>query len=117
MNSDDYEPRLRAEFVEAEHSFLLQLRCELTWNTAAFSRLIVAMEACASAHAGTDTLPRWVAEGFWYYSYFVKEWSSHPNFPREHDPSYYEAAHERLRDLAYWLFVGKSPYIKPLPPL
>ena len=117
MNPNKYEPLLRSEFQESSNSFLLQLRCSFTWDRAAFSRLISAMEACAAAHEGVSTLPRWIAEGFWYYGYFVQEWSSHPNFPREHPPEYYEAAYERLRDLAYWLFIGQSPLTKSFPPL
>jgi len=118
MNSDEYEVILRAEFEGVDDTtFLLQLRINLTWDAAAFSKLITAMEACAIAHEEVSSLPRWIAEGFWYYGYFVQEWSSHSNFPREHAPEYYEAAYERLRDLAYWLFIGTSPLDRPFPPL
>ena len=75
MNADDCESILRSEFEGLENSaFLLQLRINLTWDVAAFSRLITAMEACALAHEEASTLPRWIAEGFWYYGYFVREW-------------------------------------------
>lgn len=92
-------------------SFLLRLRCDLEWDRAAFTRLIDAMQSCAKAHEGCDTLPRWIAEGFWFVSYFVKEWSSHPDFAKSFNNAYYEAAYERLGDLAYWLFHGESPYL------
>jgi hypothetical protein len=73
---------------------------------AAFSRLVAAME-------------RWIAEGFWYYQGFVRDWTSHPNFPRPYGESYYEVAYKRLSDLAYWMFMGESPYEGdgPLQPL
>ena len=106
----EYEPILRHEFDAADGSFLLQLRCDLTWDRAAFSRLVLAMEQCAAAHSGRDAIERWVAEGFWYLEQFTPDWSTHPNFPRPHGDQYYEAAYQRLRDLSYWLFVGDSPY-------
>lgn len=36
----------------------------------------------------------------------TQEWSTHESFPRRHDDDYYEAAYQRLRDLAFWLFTG-----------
>jgi hypothetical protein len=116
---DDYEPILRREFTAEDGSFLIQLRCQLTWDKAAFSRVILAMEKCAVAHQGRDVIERWIAEGFWYIEGFTKDWSTHPSFPRPHGEEYYEAAYERLSDLSYWLFVGESPYEggKPLEPM
>jgi len=117
VNQPDYEAMLRSEFSAEPGSFLLRLRSELTWDTVAFSRLVSCMEVCAAAYGGASSLPRWLAEGFWYCSHFIQEWSSHASFPREHAPDYYTAAHERLRNLAYWFFVGESPSTSPLPPL
>lgn len=117
MNESEYEPTLRAEFDAEPGSFLARLRSEFTWDTVAFSCLISCMETCAAAHVGALSLPRWIAEGFWFCSYFVQEWSSHSDFPREHASDYYAAAYERLRSLAFWLFVGESPSTLPPPPL
>jgi hypothetical protein len=116
---EDDESILRREFEAEDGSFLIQLRCELTWDKVAFSRLILAMEQCAVARQGKDVLERWIAEGFWYLEKFAQEWSTHEGFPRPHGEEYYEAAYERLRDLSYWLFVGASPYegSKPLMPM
>jgi hypothetical protein len=116
---EDFKPILRREFNAEEGSFLLQLRCSLVWDKAAFSRLVQAMEKCAVANKGAKKIDRWIAEGFWYLETFVPEWSSHPNFPRPHGDEYYDAAYQRLRDLSYWLFVGESVYegggpLKPL---
>lgn len=115
----DTEDVLRQELSAEPGSFLLQLRCDLHWDREAFERLTNAMMAYARAHEEDEMIPRWVAEGFWYLSWNVKEWSSHPSFPREHAPSYYEAAYERLHELAYWLFMGSSLYEGggPLPDL
>jgi hypothetical protein len=106
----EWEPILRREFTGHDASFLLRLRCEFSWDKAAFSRLVAAMEDCAVAHQERDVIERWVAEGFWYLERFAPEWSSHPNFPRPHEEEYYKRAYERLHDLSYWLFVGESPY-------
>jgi hypothetical protein len=111
------EPTLQSEFYAEPGSFLLRLRIDLIWDTVAFSRLVSCMEACAAEYSRAWSLPRWIAEGFWYCSHFIEDWSSHPNFPREHDRGYYAAAYKRLRDPTYWLFKGESPGMTPLPPL
>jgi hypothetical protein len=113
---DDFEPILRREFDAEEGSFLLQLRCDLVWDKAAFSRLVAAMEKCAVGHEGRQVIARWIAEGFWYLEKFVPEHCGHPAFPRRHGDEYYESAYERLRDLSYWLFVGESVYQGGGPP-
>ena len=109
MADDDFADLRRALYGE-EGSFLLALRIALEWDREAFSRLVVAMERYARAREGHPTLERWAAEGFWYLEGFVPEWSSHPSFPRPHGEDYYQAAYRRLHDLAYWLFLGESPY-------
>ena len=63
-----------------------------------------------STRPASDPIPRWIAEGFWFLDFFVKEWSGHENFPRPADTRYYERANQRLHDLAFWLFTGQSPY-------
>ena len=91
-------------------SFLLELRCNLVWDKAAFARLIRTMQDYVEQTGTSETVERWTAEGFWYLDHFVQDWSSHPSFPRTHEQHYYDAAYRRLHDLAYWLFVGESPY-------
>jgi hypothetical protein len=109
--TSDWQDVLRKEFDASEGSFLLQLRCDLIWDKAAFTRLTNAMQACAAAHESCDLLPRWVADGFWYVNDFVKSHSTHPSFKRPFEVSYYESAYQRLWDLAYWLFSGTYPYL------
>ncbi len=108
-----WETILRREFDGEAGSFLIRLRCELEWDTEAFSRLTAAMQACAQAHEGVDTIARWIAHGFWFVEHFARDWSSHPDFPRVHGDPYYTEACERLHDLSYWLFVGESSYLPP----
>ena len=104
------EEILRSEFDEEEGSFGLQLRCHLKWDTEAFRRLTGAMYVVAEKQRGVPSIERWIAQGFWYYDHFIKDWSTHPNFPREHTEQYYEEAYRLIHDLAYFLFIGESPY-------
>ena len=113
MDEPSYQAILRTEFNAEPGSFLAQLRGSLIWDKPAFSRLILNMEECALAHSESKELPRWIAEGFWFCSHFVRDWSCHETFPKLHSSEYYSAAYERLNDLAYWLFVGESPQQKP----
>lgn len=106
----DYQLTLRREFEAEEGSFLLKLRGDLEWDCAAFARLVEAMQACCCDTQGSANLARWQAEGFWYLSWFVRSWISHPNFPRVHPEAYYERALERLDNLAYWYFIGERPF-------
>ena len=101
---------LRHEFEAGEGSFLIQLRPDLVWDRAAFSRMTEAMHACAVDLERSDARERWLAEFFWFLSSFVREWSSHPNFPKPFEATYYEAAYRCLDDLAWWFFRGESSY-------
>jgi len=103
---------LQEEFEAADGSFLLRLRIDLRWDVAAFDRVTSAMLDVVKARDPLDPIPRWLAEGYWYLDWYVREWTSHEAFPRPHSSSYYEEAYERLHDLAYWLFIGESPYQK-----
>lgn len=88
---------------------MLQLRGDLHWDHDAFLRLIACMQAYLESDRDVENLPRWVAEGFWFLDHFVRQWTSHTDFPRTSTHEYYEAAHQRLHDLAWWLFMGSSP--------
>ena len=108
---DDYLGVLRNEFEAGDGSFLIQIRPDLNWDKASFTRLITAMQRCCEEIGESETLDRWMAEGFWYVPSSVRDWTTHPNFPKVHEPEYYETAYQRLDDLAYWFFVGESPYL------
>ncbi|HEX8612752.1 MAG TPA: hypothetical protein VF800_15805 [Telluria sp.] len=111
MPKSDHLLVLKEEFQAGDGSFLLELRCDLNWNRKAFVRLVSAMQEYIEKRPESETLERWIAEGFWHLDHFVKEWCSHASFSRPYEQQYYEDAYERLHDLAYWLFVGESPYI------
>ncbi|MDP9791649.1 hypothetical protein J2S43_000161 [Catenuloplanes nepalensis] len=48
---------LRREFESAEGSFMLQLRCDLVWDRAAFSRLERSMRVACGQYEGSDENP------------------------------------------------------------
>lgn len=123
--ADDYLAVLAREFVADEGTFLLQLRCDMTWDKVAFTRLTEAMLACCQAYDAAEKraqgigfnrdetcLPRWLAEGFWWCSTFIREWTTHPAWVKRTrlEQEYFDKAYERLHDLAFWFFTGMSPY-------
>ncbi|MGW7271188.1 hypothetical protein ACWGH5_11760 [Streptomyces sp. NPDC054864] len=103
---------LKREFGAEDGSFLLRMRCDLTWDRSAFTRLERAMRAVCAHFQSTSQLDRWLAEGFYEIATAVPEWTAHPDFPRPAPAAYYEDCLERIRDLADWFFRGESSYIK-----
>ena len=107
---DDWLSVLRNEFEAGEGSLLIKIRGDLAWDVDAYNRLVTAMEACCRAKSGDEQTERWIADGFWYMSWFVRDWTSHPNFPRRRPDEYYEAANVYLFNLAFWFFTDSSPW-------
>ncbi|MFE0174513.1 hypothetical protein ACFWZ2_19530 [Streptomyces sp. NPDC059002] len=103
---------LRREFAAQEGSFLLALRCELTWDRAAFTRLERAMRVACAYWQSSDKVDRWLADGFYEMATAVPSWTAHPDFPRPTPDTYYEACLERIGDLADWFFRGESSYLE-----
>lgn len=98
---------LRNEFEAGDGSFLITIRANMIWNVDAFDRLSKAMEQYCQETSGTSAqLERWLAQGFWYVPDFVRDWTSHPNFPRALPATYYESAYRQLDELAFWFFFG-----------
>jgi hypothetical protein len=79
---DDALVVLRQEFEAGTGSFLLGLRPGLVWDRGAFTRLERAMRVVCERTQDDETLERWMAEGFYYVPRFVRDWTTHPNFPR-----------------------------------
>jgi hypothetical protein len=100
---------LKAEFDAEAGSFLLLARCELRWDADAFRRLTGAMYDVATKIKGSESIPTWIAHGFWFCDTWVSDWTSHANFPRP-QKDYYDRSLQLLHDLGYLLFFGESPY-------
>jgi hypothetical protein len=58
-------------------------------------------------------LPRWLADGFWFVSTFVRGHTSHPAWEQTiaREPEYFSNAYALLDDLASWFFTGDCPWI------
>jgi hypothetical protein len=107
---DNYLDILSNEFEAGPSSFLIKLRPDLVWDKAAFTRMISAMKVCCERQLRDDPVERWIARGFWYIPRFVRDWATHPNFPKIYPIEYYDRAFRSLDDLAFWFFFGERPY-------
>lgn len=105
----DWRPVLKSEFDAEDGSFLIQVRGNLKWDNEAFLRLITAMKACCLETKDLQSLERWQANGFWYFSTTVRDWTAHSNFPKLYSAEYYQRAYLILDELAYWFFFGEQP--------
>ena len=90
MSMEDFIATLKSEFEAGEDGFLIKLRPGLEWDKAAFNRLTSAMKRSAESTSNEPKLERWVAEGFWFVPRFVREWATHPNFPKVHSACSHE---------------------------
>lgn len=110
----DHLDVLRREFEAGQGTFLLGLRGEdREWDKAAFSRFEQAMRWACEHFQDHGQLDRWMAEGFYYTSWFVPNWTSHPDFPRPEPEQYYKNCMQRIGDLADWFFHGHHSYAEP----
>lgn len=98
------------EFRAEDDSFLIKLRIEFLWDHKRFVKILKAMKNICISCKSNDSLERQIAEGFWYFSNFVKSWSSHENFPRQYRIEYYELAYELIFSFSDWYFTGNSPF-------
>ncbi|MCJ8314224.1 MAG: hypothetical protein HRU38_18905 [Saccharospirillaceae bacterium] len=101
--------KLRSEFEAGENSFLIKLRCELSWDWDAFYKCSSLMFDVAIIENKKQSVDMWVAQGFWFMDTWVKDWTSHEKFERP-ESERYEKAILMLSELAYLLFNGESQY-------
>jgi len=105
----NWQAKLKYEFSAEDGSFLDELRTRLNWDKGLFLQLLSAMKACCESTETSDTLDRQTAQGFWYCSRFIPQWTSHERFPRHFSAEYYKCAYQLLDGLADWYFFGESP--------
>lgn len=98
-NGSDWRAILEYEFMAGEGSFMLQLRCG-QWDKEAHARLFLAMRECCKSHDGETRIERWIAEGFWWFDFYVMD--KYANSENE----YLSNAAVNFSHLAYWLFTG-----------
>jgi len=100
---------LKREFDSEKGSFLILLRIELRWDWKAFRTLTHAMYDVADEVKGQPSVETWIAQGFWFCDTWIRDHTSDPNFPRPPEASYRDAL-RLIDDLAFFLFMGQSPY-------
>ena len=101
---DEWKHILKDEFAGKEGSFLMTLRGEGKWSKTLFLRLFNAMVECCKANEGDDSIERWIADGFWYLSWYVKQEAEEFGF----NTKYYTNAITNLDHLAFWLFQNQG---------
>ncbi len=102
---------LRSEDEDCDNTFLIQIRVRLNWDKDLFLILVREMQICCRDYETEELVEKWIAEGFWYMSQFVRDWTTHPNFPKQFSSEYYEKAYCLLDDLAFYFFIGNHPRI------
>src|SRR5213592_3958868 len=100
---------LKREFEAEKGSFILQARSRYEWDWDAFRRLTSAMYDVADEVKGQPSVETWIAQGFWFCDTWIRDHTSHPNFPRPPEEAYRDAL-ALLDELAYFLFMGQSPF-------
>ncbi|UOD29216.1 hypothetical protein INH39_27990 [Massilia violaceinigra] len=97
------------EAFQSDDGFLVELRCFARWNKAAFARLVAAMQHYLQSAEPGEHVERWIAEGFWMHDAMVRELSRSTTRSAA-EQVYYDAAYQRLGELAGWFFTGQSPW-------
>lgn len=104
----DSQSILQKHFNGEDGSFLLAVR-SFDWDWDAFREMVSAMYDVAAEVKGRDSIETWIAEGFWFCDTWIRSTTGHPSFVRPEREAY-DAALELIGDLAYFLFIGESPY-------
>jgi hypothetical protein len=86
--------------------------CTSIWICCAVSSRKAMRWACEQVQ-GDQQLDRWMAEGFYYTSWYFRERISYPDFPRPEPEQHYNDCIQRIGDLADWFFHGVHSYIEP----
>jgi hypothetical protein len=103
--TDDWRDVLRREHEGDESSFTWKLRAECKWDHVAYERVFFALRDCCKAHEGQESVERWIAEVFYYLSWYPKqevvEWG-------KIEVPYYQNGVCNFDHLAWWMFMGLS---------
>jgi hypothetical protein len=54
-----------------------------------------------------------MAEGFYYLSHVVRDWTSHPDFRRPEPKRYFDDCLSRIDHSTDWFFTGHHGYLEP----
>lgn len=112
MNKELIEGLLN-EFRGEENSFLITIRCDLEWSHTKFVKLLNTMRDYCKQKESNDPLDKEITQGFWFVSFYIKDWTSHPGFrnANKFPDDYYIQSYELIYDLSYWYFMEEPIYI------
>ncbi len=115
MNKEDITQQLLHELEGEKESFILHLRVDLDWDHVHLVKVFKLMVKYIQQLEPTAPLERHIASGFWFFTNFVKDWSSHDNFrSRNAYPElYYQGMYELIFLLTDWYFSGECPFVEP----
>ncbi|MDP4177122.1 MAG: hypothetical protein Q8900_02115 [Bacillota bacterium] len=110
---EKYINDLLDELKGEENSFILNIRCKIEWKHDSFIKLVRIMRYYCSNRENEEKLDKNIAEGFWFVSWFIKDWTSHENFRKTNKfpDEYFNKAYEIIFDLCYWYFTQECIFI------
>lgn len=102
------QERLNVEYEAGRETFLTRLRIDRVWDDEAFARLVAAMRTYCELAQEVETVPKWVAELYWFAPRFTRSWTSNEYWKDtiDYNPAYYQDCYKTLDDLAKWFFTG-----------
>lgn len=101
--TSEINEELLYEFRGEENSFLIAIRCDLEWSHAKFVKLLNTMNNYCKQKHSSDPLDKEIAQGFWFVSWYIKDWTSHSGFRNAnkfHD-DYYTHSYELIHNFSY----------------
>lgn len=102
------------EFRGEENTFLITIRCDLEWSHTKFIEFLNSMRNYCKHKQEEDPLDKEIAQGFWFVSSYIREWTSHPDFRKANKFSddYYTQSYDLIYDLSYWYFMEEPIFIE-----
>lgn len=112
--SNNLIDELLYEFRGEKESFLITIRCDLEWSHDKFIKFLSTIRNYCKHRQLSNQLDKEIAQGFWFISWFIKDWTSHPDFRKANkfSDNYYTESYELIHDLSWWYFMEEPIYIE-----
>ncbi|AWI04658.1 hypothetical protein [Clostridium drakei] len=106
--------KLLHEFRGEGNCFLISIRCDLEWSHNKFINLLNSMRDYCKQMQSSDPLDKEITQGFWFVSWYIKDWTSHSNFRNinKFSEEYYSQSYELICDLSYWYFMNEPIFVE-----
>jgi hypothetical protein len=94
------------------NSFMTKLRVNLIWDHDLLLLIILNLKETCSNSEGIDFSDFEMTSLLWYFSHFVKDWTSHEAFRKGNNlnDDYYDFSYSVIYDMTSWYFMGFCPY-------